>query len=48
MLAEQHEKWIEARRYLGIERLHPAQVVGITVAEDNESQDTDPGPAAST
>jgi len=47
VLAEQHDEWIEARRYLGIELLAQAQAVGATVAEDDGKEDTDPGLALS-
>lgn len=47
VLAEQHDEWIEARRYLGIELLARAQAVGATVAEDDGKEDTDPGLALS-
>ncbi|MFF0991629.1 IS256 family transposase [Kocuria nitroreducens] len=47
VLAEQHDEWIEARRYLGIELLQQAQAVGTTVADDDGKEDTDPGLALS-
>lgn len=47
VLAEQHDEWIEARRYLGIELLAQAQGVGSATPDGDEKEDTDPGLALS-
>lgn len=33
-LAEQHDEWIEARRYLGLELIQQAQAVGTPTTEE--------------
>jgi transposase-like protein len=39
VLAEQHEEWIEARRYLSLELIQQSQAVGTTTAENTEQED---------
>ena len=41
VLAEQHDEWIESRRYLGLELIQQSQTVGATAAT-TEQEDTNP------
>ena len=34
VLAEQHDDWIEARRYLGLDLIHQAQTIGTTATDE--------------
>ncbi|MET3948812.1 transposase-like protein [Arthrobacter sp. UYCu512] len=42
VLAEQHDEWIEARRYLSLELIQQSQTVGTTPAASTEQEDTNP------
>jgi putative transposase len=39
VLAEQHDEWIEARRYLSLELIQQSQAVGTTPADTMEQGD---------
>ncbi|MDQ0854989.1 transposase-like protein [Arthrobacter sp. V4I6] len=42
VLAEQHDEWIESRRYLGLELIQQSQTAGTTPAIDNEKEELHP------
>ncbi len=42
VLAEQHDDWIEARRYLSLDLIQQSQTVGTTPAATTEQEDTNP------
>lgn len=42
VLAEQHDEWIEARRYLSLDLIQQARTAGTTPAADPEQEDTSP------
>ena len=42
MLAEQDDKWIEARRYLSLELIQQSQTVGTMPAATTEQEDVNP------
>ena len=42
VLAEQHDEWIEARRYLSLDLIQQSQAVGTTPAATIEQEDTNP------
>ncbi|WP_354241394.1 transposase [Arthrobacter sp. UYEF20] len=42
VLAEQHDEWMEARRYLSLELIQQSQTVGTTPATTTEQEDTNP------
>jgi putative transposase len=42
VLAEQHDEWIESRRYLGLELIQQSQTVGTTPTIDNDKEELHP------
>jgi putative transposase len=42
VLADQHDEWIEARRYLSLDLIQQSQTVGTTPATTTEQEDTNP------
>jgi hypothetical protein len=42
VLAEQHDEWIESRRYLGLDLIQQSQTVGTMPAATTEQEDTNP------